>query len=228
MPFCCVPEVKRQPVTNAPRSACLGSLSSVSQTDSGCTGESWESHRTLMGDSRGITLASAGPPRIQPSWRGTEIAVCYGLSCVGSAGTRGEASDDLEVLLQGPGIVIPAPRNAIVALDQRGQGPEGHSRVGQLLDVLTRQRDAQTFGHKGHEGGLQLGVLQYPRGEARLLACFSQPFAETWMGPFGHADKEHRFQFAEAYLGFAGQRMFGGQHHDRSVAGDALDWKRVV
>src|ERR1035441_327037 len=174
-----------------------------------------------MGASRGITLASGGPPRIQPSQRGVELVVCYGLSWGDSAGARGEASDDFEVLLQGPGIVIPAPGNAIVALDQRGQGPESHSGVGQLFDVLARQKAAQTFGHKGHEGGLQLGVLQYPRGETRLLARFSQPLAETWMRPFGHADKEHRFQFAEAYLGLAGQRMFCGQHYDPSVAWDA-------
>ena len=42
-------------------SSCLGSLSSISQTDAGRPEESWESRRTVMGDCRGITLASAGP-----------------------------------------------------------------------------------------------------------------------------------------------------------------------
>ena len=74
--------------------------------------------------------------------------------------------------------------------------------------MLPRQCDAQAFGDEGHEGGFQFGVLQHSRGKTRLLARFTEPIAEAWMRPLGEADKEHRFQLAEAYLGFPGQRMF--------------------
>src|SRR5438128_11820846 len=92
----------------------------------------------------------------------------------------------------------------------------------QLFDVLARQRDAQTFGDEGHEGRFQLGVLKNPRRKARRLARVAKPVAKTRMGLFGHADKEHRFQFAETYSTLPGQTMLRWQDYEGSVPDDAF------
>ena len=59
---------KRGPANNATRSCCLGSLSSISQTDAGCPGESWKSHRAYMGESWEYPPPSAGPSIISRAY----------------------------------------------------------------------------------------------------------------------------------------------------------------
>src|ERR1041384_8047518 len=107
----------------------------------------------------------------------TPSLMCARPAChAASVSVCGEAFDDLDVLLQGSGIVIPFPGNAIIAFDRRCQGPERYSGVGQFFDVLARQCDTQTLGYKGHQGGFQLGVLNNPRVKPALRH-----------GPFDHS-----------------------------------------
>lgn len=47
-----------------------------------------------------------------------------------SVSARGEAFDDFDVVLQGSRIVVPVPGDTVIALDQWGQGAEGHSGMG--------------------------------------------------------------------------------------------------
>src|SRR5258708_25368455 len=108
--------------------------------------------------------------------------------------------DDLDVLLQGSGIVVPIPGDAIVALDWRCQGPEGHSGMREFFDVLARQCDAQAFGDEGHQGRFQLGVLQDPRRAAGLLAGSVVPVATSRMWLLGHAYKKQSFQLTNLAL----------------------------
>lgn len=68
-------------------------------------------------------------------------------------GRAGDALDDLKIFLQGPGITVPVPGNAVVGLDRWRQRTEGHSGMGQVFDLLPRQCDAQAFGHEA-EGNL--------------------------------------------------------------------------
>src|SRR5258708_30609433 len=131
------------------------------------------------------------------------------MHCITRAGRLGRTSraksashslDDLDVLLQGSGIVVPIPGDAIVALDWWCQGPEGHSGMREFFDVLARQCDAQAFGDEGHQARFQLGVLQDPRREAGLLAGSVEPVAKTRMCLLGHAYKKQSFQLTNLAL----------------------------
>jgi hypothetical protein len=65
----------------------LKSLSSISQTDAGGWGESWESHRTHMGASPGITLGLPGAP---PASAGPHnITQAYGQPAAGTWASNG-------------------------------------------------------------------------------------------------------------------------------------------
>src|SRR5512140_2927419 len=91
-------------------------------------------------------------------------------SARGAFRASGEALNDLDVLLQSARNILPVPRDAVVTLERGGERSECHSRVGQFLDVLAGQGDAQTFGDESHQRRLQLGVLQNARYKARRLA----------------------------------------------------------
>jgi hypothetical protein len=54
-------DAKGSPFTKATRLSCLARPSSISQTDAGGWGESWEIHRRCMGDSWGSLQAPQGP-----------------------------------------------------------------------------------------------------------------------------------------------------------------------
>ena len=92
-----------------------------------------------------------------------------------------DLSQDEDILLQGARIVVAIPGDAIIGFDSRTQWPEKDTRMGQVLDLLASQRDAQALGNKAEQARLDFGILQDPRNEIRGPANFTQPFTKTGM-----------------------------------------------
>src|SRR6266481_5003784 len=94
--------------------------------------------------------------------------------------------------------------------------------MGQVLDLLSSQSDAQALGNKAQQARLDFSVLQYPRSKIRGPANFTQPFAKARMSFFGHADKKHRFEVSESDFDFFCQRMPLGNGDDSLVVSQAF------
>ena len=66
---------------------------------------------------------------------------------------------NLYVLGEGLGAILAVPGNPVVGFRRRCQRAKNHAGMRQVLDLFTRQRNTQPFGHKGHEARFEVHVL---------------------------------------------------------------------
>src|SRR5438445_452015 len=134
----------------------------------------------------------------------------------------GQALDDADVLVQGAGIVVVIPRDAVRSFDRRAQGTENNSGVRDVFDLFPSQGYAQALGNKPHQAGLEVGILQDFWSEIGWTADFGKPLAKSGVCLLGHADEKHRLQVSQADARLPGERMFLRNRDDRFVPGDDL------